>query len=72
MKKSSLEVLLGLALVAAWIVVAAQAERSQRVGSSDVAVLENTRVTAAGIGAAVLPGRAAGGSPARPASSPGA
>ena len=58
MKNSALEALLGLALVAAWIVVAAQAERSQRVGSGDVAGLEGTRVTV-------------GGSPASPASSPG-
>lgn len=59
MKKASLEVLLGLALVAAWIVVAAQAERSQRIGSGEVAGVEETRVTD-------------GGSPASPASSPGA
>lgn len=59
MKKASLEVLLGLALVAAWIVVAAQAERSQRVGTGAVAEVEGTRLTD-------------GVSPASPASSPGA
>lgn len=59
MKKASLEVLLGLALVAAWVGVAAQAERSQRIGSVDAVGLEAARLTA-------------GGSPASPASSPGA
>ena len=46
MKKSLLELLVGLALVAAWVLVAAQAERSQRLATTHVAALDARRLAA--------------------------
>lgn len=46
-KKSLLELLVGIALVAAWVLVAAQAERSQRHGSARIAELDNRQLAVA-------------------------